>query len=176
DTNTNVIKDVILYKYENPKFFKTLNIFAFCQFGFWSYLSFFALTTLKDIPASESQDAEWWKKINLGESKFKNSLSIISFVLGFGVLSISWLYTLRSVRYLVLHKGGSKLSFVTYTPLGANRIMTVPLENVSCRESRLLANSQLPIKIKNRFMHYILDMKGEFKNNSLFDSTAGLKR
>ncbi|KAF5292883.1 hypothetical protein FQR65_LT11135 [Abscondita terminalis] len=176
NVNTNVVKDVILYKYENPKFFKLLNVFAICQFGFWSYLSMFSFTTLRDAPVSNSEDARWWEKINLGENKYKNTLAVLSFLIGYGTLSISWLYTLRSVRYLVLRKGGSQVTFVTYTPIGANRMMTVGLENVSCQESRGLAKSQLPIKIKNRFLYYLLDMKGEFKNSALFDHTAGLKR
>ena len=37
--NTNVVKDVVLFKYENPRQFKLLNIFAIVQFGFWSYLA-----------------------------------------------------------------------------------------------------------------------------------------
>lgn len=87
-----------------------------------------------------------------------------------------WMYTLRSVRYLILNKGGKQLTFVTYTPFGRNRIMTVPVQNVCCKESRNLAKVQLPLKIKNRMMHFMLDMRGEFKNPLLFDSTAGLKR
>lgn len=87
-----------------------------------------------------------------------------------------WMYTLRSVRYLILNKGGKKLTFVTYTPFGKNRMMTVPMENVCCKEARNIARVQLPLKIKNRWMHYMLDMRGEFKNPLLFDSTAGLMR
>lgn len=87
-----------------------------------------------------------------------------------------WMYTLRSVRFLILNKGGKHITFVTYTPFGHNRIMKVPLENVSCKEKRTLASIQLPIKVKNKAMHYMLDMRGEFKNPILFDSTAGLFR
>lgn len=86
------------------------------------------------------------------------------------------MYTLRSVKFLILRKGGNQISLVTYTPLGANRILTVNLDQVSCKETRTAARSQLPIKIKNHYLHYILDMKGEFRNPALFDYTAGLKR
>lgn len=176
NVNTNVIKDVILFKYENPKFFKMLNVFALCQFGFWTYLSHFAYTTLRDVPMPKSEELSWWRKINLGEQKYRMTLTVIAFLAGYGILTISWMYTLRSVRYLVLHKGGKKVSFVTYGPFGNNRILTVGLENVSCKEMRSAATVQLPVKVRNQYLHYILDMRGEFKNPMLFDHTAGLKR
>lgn len=86
------------------------------------------------------------------------------------------MYTLRSVRYLILNKGGQKCSFVTYTPFGENRIMTLGLENTSCTSSRHHSPSYIPIKVKGHFFHYLLDTKGEFKNTKLFDNTVGLKR
>lgn len=87
-----------------------------------------------------------------------------------------WMYTLKSVRYLILNKGGKYITFVTYSPFGKNRILKVPIENVCCKETRVGAKVQLPLKVKNTLMHYMLDMRGEFKNPLLFDSTAGLSR
>lgn len=46
DVNTKVAKDVILFKFENPQFFRIINFFAISQFVFWNYLSHFAFTTL----------------------------------------------------------------------------------------------------------------------------------
>lgn len=89
---------------------------------------------------------------------------------------LSWMYTLRSVRYLVLRKGGKQLTLVTYTPYGENRMFTLDLDKVSCKEARDRATSLLPMKVKGHFFHYIMDMRGEFKNASLFDHTAGLRR
>lgn len=86
------------------------------------------------------------------------------------------MYTLRSVRYLILRKGGGEVTLVTYGPFGKNRMMTVPLSNISCKEMRTHTRSSLPLKVKGHYLHYILDMKGEFRNAALFDSTAGLKR
>uniref|UniRef100_A0A2H1VFB4 SFRICE_005664 n=1 Tax=Spodoptera frugiperda TaxID=7108 RepID=A0A2H1VFB4_SPOFR len=179
DVNTKVIKDVILFKYENPKFFMYMNIFAVVQYMFWSYLGLFSFSTLRDAPVDKStitEDTPWFRRINLGENKYRNTLGTVSIVVGAGSLFMIWMYTLRSVRYLILNKGGRQLTFVTYTPFGRNRMMTVPIENVCCKESRNIAKVQLPLKIKNRWMHYMLDMRGEFKNPLLFDSTAGLLR
>ncbi|KAJ3662200.1 hypothetical protein Zmor_006556 [Zophobas morio] len=124
----------------------------------------------------QSKETAWWRKINLGENKYRNSLALISFAIGYGILTVTWMYTLKSVRYLILHQGGQNISLVTYTPFGGNRILTVNLKNVSCKESRTVAKSQLPIKVKGHYLHYILDMRGDFKNPKLFDYTAGLQR
>lgn len=80
--NTNVVKDVILYKYDNPRFFKNLNIFAVCQFGFWGYLSYFAFTTLRDAPVEIKEDTPWWRSVNLGENKYRNAITIFCFLIG----------------------------------------------------------------------------------------------
>ncbi|XP_053967485.1 transmembrane protein 223 [Anastrepha ludens] len=178
DVNTNVTKDVILFKYENPRYYNVLNIFALCQFVFWTYLSHFAFTTLKDAPVLELPEDElaWYQRINLGENKYRNGITTFCFLIGYGILCAAWLFTLRSVRYLILRKGGKDVAFVTYGPFNKNRILQVPLKYVSAQESRDLARSQLPIKVKNRVLYYVLDMRGEFRNPKLFDHTAGLKR
>ena len=54
----------------------------------------------------------------------------IFFNIGYTFIAAMWMYTLKSVRFLVLNKGGDKLSFVTYTPFGKNRILTVPINKV----------------------------------------------
>lgn len=82
DVNTNVVKDVILFKYDNPKHYKWLNIFSVCQFGFWSYLSYFSFTTLRDAPVDPDSDATWWRKINLGENKYRNGITLSAFLIG----------------------------------------------------------------------------------------------
>ncbi|EDW73825.1 uncharacterized protein Dwil_GK19663 [Drosophila willistoni] len=178
EINTNVPKDVILFKYENPKFYNMLNFFGVCQFVFWTYLSHFAFTTLKDAPVveKEGEELKWFQRINLGENKYKNGITICSFLIGYGILFAVWMFTLRSVRFLILRKGGRDVSFVTYGPFNRNRIMTVPLKCISAEESRQLARVQLPIKVRDKTLYYILDMRGEFRNPQLFDYTAGLKR
>lgn len=80
------------------------------------------------------------------------------------------------MKYLILRKGGKDVTVVTYTPFGENRMFTLGLENINCKETRQATRSQLPIKIKNHWFHYIVDMKGEFRNTTLFDHTVGLRR
>lgn len=178
DTNTNVAKDVILYKYENPKQMRAINFFALAQFFFWNYLSYVAFNELRDTPVDEEKKEElpFWQRINLGESKWRNGISIGCFLIGYGILFTAWFFILKSVRFLILRQGGKYVSFVTYTPFGRNRIMDVPLKNISAEESRQTAKATIPIKVKNKSLFYILDMKGEFKNPVLFDQTVGLRR
>jgi hypothetical protein len=81
--NTKVVKDVILFKFENPNFFRIINIFAISQFVFWNYLSHFAYTSLKDAPPSEKDDDSWYRKLpNLGENKYRNAITIMCFLIG----------------------------------------------------------------------------------------------
>lgn len=86
------------------------------------------------------------------------------------------MYTLRSVKYIILRKGGKQVTIVTHSPFGENRMLTLGLENLNCKQMRIEAKNYLPIKVRGRLMHYMLDMQGEFKHPELFDSTCGLAR
>lgn len=87
DINTNVTKDVILFKYENPRFYKILNIFGICQFVFWTYLSHFAFTTLRDAPVEQKdgEELKWYERINLGDNKYRNGITAMSFIIGISI-------------------------------------------------------------------------------------------
>ena len=64
----------------------------------------------------------------------------------------------------------------TYAPLGRSRTLTVPIDNVATKVGRQGARAYLPLKIRQRPFHFLLDMRGTFNNPSLFDITAGLHR
>jgi hypothetical protein len=57
-----------------------------------------------------------------------------------------------------------------------NNLSALFVLQISCPQSRQTCKVQLPLKAKNLRMHFVLDMKGEFKNTKLFDNTVGLKR
>lgn len=46
-------KDVIIYTYENDRKFKILNLFAFSQLIFWSYLAQWSYTGIRDVKVRE---------------------------------------------------------------------------------------------------------------------------
>lgn len=80
-----VVKDVIVYKYENPKYFKYMNLFALVQFAMFSAYSQFTMAELRDTPVNKSEQAEslpWYSKFNLGNPTFRYGLSIGCFVIG----------------------------------------------------------------------------------------------
>lgn len=87
-----VTKDTLIYSFPNDSYYKLLTYFGIGQFAFWMYLSVFAFTNLRDAPVKEqeelmtgsasSENLSWWRKINLGESKFKNGISLLCFSVG----------------------------------------------------------------------------------------------
>uniref|UniRef100_A0A1B6CAU7 Transmembrane protein 223 n=1 Tax=Clastoptera arizonana TaxID=38151 RepID=A0A1B6CAU7_9HEMI len=174
---TGIIKDVILFKSNNTdKHHRIYGIFGITQFVFWAYMAEFTFNFLKNIPPAKDENAPWFSKMNLGEPKYRYTLCFASLIIGFIFLAGSWFYTLRSVKYLILRKGGKDIAFVTFTPFGENRIMNVPLDKISALESRMNCRVTMPIKVQHKLFYYMLDMRGEFLNPKLFDFTAGLKR
>lgn len=82
-TATTLDKDVLLYKYENTRFFRYLNLFGASQFIFWMYLSNFA-TTLRDVPEQKTvEKKQWYETLSfLGENKYRNGMSALFFLIG----------------------------------------------------------------------------------------------
>lgn len=177
---TKLVKDVIVYKYENPSYFKYLNIFAVGQFIVLSYFAQNTLANLRNTPVDEQKEGYeklvWYEKLNLGKDSVRMIISAACFLIGFGVLSICWLKTLRSVRYLIIRKGGNEVSFVTYGPLGTNRIKTVPLNCIQGMEDRTKATAYLPLKVKNINWFYVLDVRGEYRQKEIFDHVINVNR
>lgn len=101
---------------------------------------------------------------------------MLRYLLGNLAYFVGFMFTRRSVRYLILRKDQKYVSFVTYGAFGKNSIMDVPLRCISAQESRTSAKNFLPIKVQNRSFYYILDMNGDFKNTRLFDNVVGLRR
>lgn len=91
-------------------------------------------------------------------------------------LAFVWVFTLRSVRYLILLKGGTKVSFVTYGPFGTNYIINVPLNCITAVQARNMSTGALPIKVQNKKFYYLLDNRGEYTNPELFDHVINVKR
>lgn len=79
-------KDVIVFKYNNPRYFKIMNIFGIAQFFFWVICSEFTLSNLRNTPVNEGapnfKDFPLYLQVNLGENKYKYGIATISFLLG----------------------------------------------------------------------------------------------
>lgn len=83
DVNTNVAKDVVLYKNDASRQFKLLNLFAVAQFVFWNFLAETVFSTLKDIPVDKlNKNGPWYTKINFGKDAARYSLTALCLIVG----------------------------------------------------------------------------------------------
>lgn len=82
----NLTKDVIIFKYDNPRFFKLMNVFGLVQFFFWLIFAENIMSNMKYIPVDRDspnfKDLPLYMKINFGENKYKWGLTIFSLVVG----------------------------------------------------------------------------------------------
>ncbi|KAL8590355.1 hypothetical protein ACOMHN_006471 [Nucella lapillus] len=178
---TNLGKDILVYSNKSERFYKLLTYFGCAQFAFWAYLGLFSFQTLRDAPADSAAETEvssnsWWRRMAAKESKYKNGISILCFAFGYVVLCISVMYPMRAVRQLWLLKGGNLVRLETYSVLARQRTITVPVNNVSCLQTRVDSAAQIPMKIKGRWFFFLLDKRGKFHNAHLFDFAVGLNR
>lgn len=83
---SNLAKDVIVFKYNNPRYFKVMNFFGMVQFFFWLICSEFTLSNLRNTPVNEEapnfDDLPLYLKVNLGENKYKYGLALGCFTFG----------------------------------------------------------------------------------------------
>jgi len=92
------------------------------------------------------------------------------------VLGAGLLFSLRSVRSVMLQAGGKHVTLTTHAPFGLGAHFTVPLNQVSCMAHRGEVPAMLPLKIKGRRFYFLLDKAGHFPNTKLFDNTVGAYR
>lgn len=82
----NLTKDVIIFKYENPRHYKIMNLFGIVQFFFWVLFAEFTISSMKYVPvdkeAKDYNDLPFYLQINLGENKYKWGLAMMSFFVG----------------------------------------------------------------------------------------------
>ncbi|KAL7641425.1 UNVERIFIED_CONTAM: hypothetical protein RMT77_008565 [Armadillidium vulgare] len=183
-----VNQDVCIYVNENSKFFKYLRLFSVSQFIFWSYLSHTSYTTMKNIPVTVEEfeevkklqeQGEWkfisiWRRMNLGQ--YKNVISGFSAVVGFLALCLASLYTTRSIKTIILKKGGENVMIQFYSLFGNGKQNIIPISNISAKSGRHSAESYIILKVKDWKLHVIADAKGTFPNTELFDYTVGTQR
>lgn len=78
DNISNLKKDVLLYTYDGKsRFFKYLSVFGVAQVGVWVFYGGFMFVSLRDVAALNVKNKEvftkssLWKRINLGEQKYR---------------------------------------------------------------------------------------------------------
>ncbi|MBN3315959.1 TM223 protein, partial [Atractosteus spatula] len=185
--SANVPKDVLLFEHERTGFFRLMGLFCAGQFVFWTYLAHFAFTSLRDTGLRDAvivgEEARNLPKLggvslNLGSNKWRYGFTGSCLTLGCLILAGGVLFSRRSVRRLVLCRGGQEVVIFTHSLLGAarGRGLTVPLRHISCVAHRTGAPVHIPFRVKGHTLYYLLDKKGRWPNPRLFDVTVGAYR
>uniref|UniRef100_A0A4X1VKD8 Transmembrane protein 223 n=1 Tax=Sus scrofa TaxID=9823 RepID=A0A4X1VKD8_PIG len=169
-------RDVLLFEHERGRFFAVLGLFCAGQGVFWASLAIAALArppAPARPPDTESPDRG---RLDLRSALWRYGLALGCGTIGTLVLSAGLLFSLRSVRSVMLRAGGKQVTLTTHAPFGLGAHFTVPLNQVSCMAHRGEVPAMLPLKVKGRRFYFLLDKAGHFPNTKLFDITVGAYR
>lgn len=187
EADINVTNDVMLFKNERSTFYRLVSAFGLAQLIFWLYLAKFAHGNLQDAsPEVEKNQIEAHKDthpktvlflqwMNFSENKYRIGITVSFATVGYLVAMGAFLFTLRSVRYLVLLKGGQFVRVITYAPVGARRI-TIPLSYISGQQALSKDKPYYPFKIKGYWFNFLADMNGELLEQKIFQNTIAISR
>ncbi|XP_074087372.1 transmembrane protein 223 [Macrotis lagotis] len=163
--------DVLLFEHERGRFFALLGLFCAGQGVFWTSLAAAALAGPGGGGARGpgqrpgSRSALWRYGLAAGCAS-----------VGLLVLAAGLLFSRRSVRSVLLRRGGQRVTLTTHAPFGLGASFTVPLRHVSCAAPRGQVPAVLPLKVKGRRFYFLLDKGGRFPDARLFDLTVGTYR
>lgn len=167
-------RDVLLFEHERGRFFVLLGLFCAGQGVFWASLTLAALTP-PPVPRARDPGASG-SSGDLRSALWRYGLAAGCGAVGTLVLGAGVVFSLRSVRSVMLRAGGKQVTLTTHAPFGLGAPFTVPLNQVSCMAHRGEVPAMLPLKIKGRRFYFLLDKAGHFPNAQLFDSTVGAYR
>ncbi|XP_004646792.1 transmembrane protein 223 [Octodon degus] len=166
-------RDVLLFQHERGRFFAVLGLFCAGQGVFWASL---ALAALTPPPAPAREPGASGRGGDLRSALWRYGLAAGCGAVGSLVLGAGLVFSLRSVRSVMLRAGGKQVTLTTHAPFGLGAPFTVPLNQVSCMAHRGEVPAMLPLKIKGRRFYFLLDKAGHFPNAQLFDTTVGAYR
>ncbi|XP_020031032.2 transmembrane protein 223 [Castor canadensis] len=174
--DTTPSRDVLLFEHKRGRFFTVLGLFCAGQGVFWMSLAVAALSP-PQVPA-QLQDAQTPKRsyFNLRATLWRYGLAVGCGAIGTLILGAGLLFSLRSVRSVMLRAGGQQVTFTTHSPFRLGAHLTVPLNQVSCMAHRGEVPAMLPLKVKGHRFYFLLDKAGHFPNTQLFDNTVGAYR
>ncbi|XP_070283413.1 transmembrane protein 223 [Myotis yumanensis] len=169
-------RDVLLFEHERGRFFAVLGLFCAGQGVFWASLAGAALAR-SPVPA-RPPDAETPDpgRVDVRSALWRYGLAVGCGAIGTLVLAAGLLFSLRSVRSVILQAGGKRVTLTTHAPFGLGAQFTVPLNQVSCMAHRGEVPAMVPLKVKGRRFYFLLDKAGYFPNTKLFDNTVGAYR
>jgi hypothetical protein len=191
--HSRINKDVLIYQNENSAFFRKLFFMNAIQFCFWIYIANFAFVLYLKKPKnlSKQQMSQRLKENDKNENYFERSkilfrenwtqvlMGIMFVTFGHISMALLSLFTIRSIRYIILRSGGQKVRITCFSLIGATnryRHHDIPLDKISAIQDRNSAGNYIPIKIKGKWLYYLVDKKGHFFHPTLFDETVGVFR
>ncbi|XP_014475277.1 PREDICTED: transmembrane protein 223 [Dinoponera quadriceps] len=172
DIDTNVCNNVILYKNENQRYVLKVHFVAIAQFVWWSTIAFYSYrASFWDI---------FYTDITLQQHLYNHLITHVLFTLSVIIAPLTYVavYALfsRTIRYIVLHKGGEKVTLTTSHLWKKNDGIQVPVGNVKCLRHRTATGIFMLVKVKDKRFYYLIEKKGTFLNPELFDYTLGFSQ
>lgn len=83
--NTNVVKDVVVYKQSKSRHTNIIVLFGLSQSVFWYYMGYVVVTELRDVPVEEETEdkkLDFFTRHNFGENKWKYSMGFACAAIG----------------------------------------------------------------------------------------------
>eukprot|EP00096_Caligus_rogercresseyi_P012710 TRINITY_DN5419_c0_g1_i2.p1 TRINITY_DN5419_c0_g1~~TRINITY_DN5419_c0_g1_i2.p1 ORF type:complete len:206 (-),score=49.22 TRINITY_DN5419_c0_g1_i2:43-660(-) len=175
-----VNKDYVLFKCEEPRI-RLKSLAATLCMPLWGYLGYFALslpTTVVEPYGKDFEKKEENSWILNTVSSASRGVGVAFGAFGLGITSYWILRTGRTIRRVVLRKGGKYVTLVTYGLMGlGSKYSTVPLNHCSTIKSTFLRDTKMFIRLKDRYLKFQLNVEdGYFVNKPLFDRTVGFSR
>ncbi|XP_036139399.1 transmembrane protein 223 isoform X2 [Monomorium pharaonis] len=169
DVNINVQNNVFLYKYEKHNYYRNVKIFGVGQLFGWSILAFYTYTpSFWDIFTTDIKFREYWMN-----HMFRLSMFLFSLLAATTMTLLIYAICARSIKYIILNKGGETLTIVTYHFRKKKSTLNLPVGMVKCRANRTSTGVTLPLKILDKSFFYLVDKQGTFVNPKLFDYALG---
>ncbi|XP_034941293.1 transmembrane protein 223 [Chelonus insularis] len=170
EVNLNVANNVVLFKHENSRYFRTLSLLALGQF-----LLFFGVgySLLPILPGRKNNQPLLNYIMN---AKLPVAVVVTPMLCGLLGPYLMCTFIGRSIRYIILNKGGEKVTVVTYNVFKKSPQFTVPIDKVSVNKSRTELNKYMSIKFEGKPLYYVIHKEGTFVNPELFDSSIAFKK
>ncbi|XP_069853943.1 transmembrane protein 223-like [Dipodomys merriami] len=169
-------RDLLLFEHERGRFFTFLGLFCAGQGVFWASLTVAALSPPPVSAPPQDAGAPKQGRFDLRSALWRYALAVGCGTIGTLILGGGFLFSLRSVRSVMLRTGGQQVTLTTHGLFGLRTHLTVPLNQVSCMAHRGEVPAMLPLKVKGRRFYFLLDKAGHFPNAQLFDGTVGVYR
>ncbi|KAF7992356.1 hypothetical protein HCN44_001681 [Aphidius gifuensis] len=167
DVNTNIINNVILWKHDGTKYMKNITIFGIFQLV---VLTGFSFSVLHLIPTKNIDETYL---DYLSHAYFGISVVAIPLITGIIAMILIRFYVHRSVKTIILNRGGKNITLITYHMWKGATSKVVPVDDIVIRRSRSEVKNYMPLNIKSTRLYHLLDGNGVFVNPDLFDHTIG---